>query len=205
MKRLSETDSAPGVESAGDLNFTPSEHRMLARLKSAESDAAYFRRALRLPKPAPEYAIAQEESRRASSDLRRLTERRETLKIEATVQHSAKPRLTDDVLRETLDNLATEIIAATARDQSARADFDKLKAAYREHVGVTLASEIEGLGTQIIGAVFELLDVAAALGAEAREARIEMPALVSGAHDAKRLLQVAVDTTITKMIRNSRA
>ena len=177
---------------------------MLARLKkSAELDGSYFRAALKLPRPSAEFEIAQEENRRASADLRRLTERRETVKIEATVQHSAKPRLTDDVLRETLDNLATEIIAATARDQSARADFDKLKAAYREQVSASLAADIEGLGAQItkhIGAVFELLDIAAALGAEARDQRVEMPALISGAHDAKRLLQLAVDTTLNKMI-----
>ncbi|WP_156752674.1 hypothetical protein [Mesorhizobium sp. WSM3873] len=180
---------------------------MLARLKSAEHDAAYFRRTLKLPRPSAGYSIAAEEARRASSDLRRLTERRETFKLEATVQHSAKPRLTDDVLRETLDNLATEIIAATARDQEARADLDELRAAYREHVGVTLASDIEGLGVLIkhhIDEVLGLLDVATALGAEAREVRVEMPALVSGAHDAKRLIQLAVDTTITKMISKGR-
>ncbi|OBQ83180.1 hypothetical protein A9K71_25255 [Mesorhizobium sp. WSM3873] len=110
-------------------------------------------------------------------------------------------------MRETLDNLATEIIAATARDQEARADLDELRAAYREHVGVTLASDIEGLGVLIkhhIDEVLGLLDVATALGAEAREVRVEMPALVSGAHDAKRLIQLAVDTTITKMISKGR-
>ncbi|AZO75019.1 MAG: hypothetical protein E5V92_01965 [Mesorhizobium sp.] len=181
---------------------------MLARVKSVEHDGAYFRRVLKLPRPSVEFEIAREENRRASSDLRRLTERRETLKLEATVGHAAKPRLTDDVLRETLDSLADEIIAATARDQSARAEFDKLKAAYREQVSASLAADIEGLGAQItkhIGAVFELLDIATALGAEAREARVEMPALISGAHDARRLLQLSVDTTITKMTKGARA
>ncbi|RWG20119.1 MAG: hypothetical protein EOQ55_12545 [Mesorhizobium sp.] len=180
---------------------------MLPRVKSVEHDGAYFRRVLKLPRPSAEFEIAREENRRASSELRHLTERRETLKIEANVQHSAKPRLTDDVLRETLDNLATEIIAATARDQSARADFDKLKTAYREHVGVTLASDIEGLGVLIkhhIDEVLGLLDVATALGAEAREARVEMPALIGGAHDAKRLLALAVDTTLNKMLSKGR-
>ena len=49
---------------------------MLARLKkAADPDVAYYRSALKLPRPGPEYLLAEKASR--SANLRGLTEHRE--------------------------------------------------------------------------------------------------------------------------------
>lgn len=175
---------------------------MLARLKVAEPDVSHFRRALKLPRPSAEYLAAEQVSRRASSDLRHLTERRETLKLEAGVENPGREKLSDHTLRAMLDDLEAKITAAQVHDREARAEFDMQKTAFREHVRMSLAADIEGLGALInrhIDQVFELLDIAGALSAEAREQRVEMPGLISDAAAAKRLIESVAVTTIAKM------
>ncbi|UCI17025.1 hypothetical protein FJ970_17995 [Mesorhizobium sp. B2-1-8] len=182
---------------------------MLARLKAAEPDAACFRRALKLPKPGAEYLAAEKASREASANLANLVNRRETMRVEATVENPTKTIQPTEITRRTLEDLEAQIVAAQALDRDARAEFNQKRSTYHEHVRTYLAADIEGLGALInchIGRVFELLDIASALGAEAREYRVEMPGLVSGAPAAKQFLQAAVGSTIDKMIgKGSRA
>lgn len=175
---------------------------MLARLKAAEPDAAYFRRALRLPKPAPEYLAADREAREANANLRALTERREDLKMHRSVQNAVRTQLSDDELHAALDKVQAEITAAQLRDREALAEFNRQKTAYQERVRASLTADIDGLGALInqhINEVFELLDIAGALNAEAREHRVEMPSLIGGAPAAKQFLEASVAHSIGRM------
>ena len=178
---------------------------MLASLKAAEPvrDAADFRAALRLPRPTPEYLAAEQEARAAAAQHRSLTTRRETLKLESGVDNPGRDKLPEQTLRTLLKDLAMEIGTAEVRDREARAEFERRKAAYQEHVRTSLAADIEGLGALInrhIEGVFELLDIAGALSAEARQYRVEMPGLVSGAPAAKEFLESAVASTLGRII-----
>lgn len=178
---------------------------MLASLKAAEPvrDAAYFRRALQLPRPGPEYLIAEKASRSEAANLRSLTERRESLKLERTIENPGKDRIPDATYSAMRADLEAKISAAQVTEREALAEWNSRKAAYHDHARATLAADIEGLGALMckhLDQVMELLDIAGALSTEAREYRVEMPGLVSGAPAAKQLLQAAIDSTITKMI-----
>ncbi|MDG4896620.1 hypothetical protein P9272_23925 [Mesorhizobium sp. WSM4976] len=178
---------------------------MLASLKAAEPvrDAAYFRRALKIPRPAPEFLLAEKASREATANLRSLTERRESLKVERTVENPGKNRIPDATYHDMHADLEAKITAAQQAEREALTEWTSRKAAYHDHARAILAADIDGLGALMckhLDQVMELLDIAAALGAAAREYRVEMPGLVSGAPAAKQLLQAAVDSTVTKMI-----
>ena len=175
---------------------------MLARLKAAEPNASYFRGTLRLPHPSAEYVAAEQASREASTDLRGLTERREKLKVEATIENPSKTRVPTETFCGMLDSLTVEIAAAQSRDRETFGEFDRQKAIYRDQVRKSLAGDIEGLGALIskhLDQVLELLDIAAALGAQAREARVEIPGIVRDAAIAKQLIESVVVNTIGKM------
>ncbi|TPN38690.1 hypothetical protein FKO01_05010 [Mesorhizobium sp. B2-3-3] len=183
---------------------------MLARLKAAaQPDAAYFKAALKLPKPSAEYTAAEQASRDASADLSDLTRRREKLKVESNVQNPTKTILPTATFVDMLDTFNAQIATAQGRDREARAEFELQKTAYHEHVRTSLAGEIASLGDSInrhIDRVMELLDIAVALGAEARQVRVELPGMIGGAPAAKEFLQAAVDSTITRMFqKGSRA
>ena len=183
---------------------------MLASLKAAEPvrDVAYFRRALRLPRPGPEYLMAQKVSREASANLRSLTERRENLKVERTIEHPGKAKIADATYRATHAELEATLSAAQVSEREAFAEWNSRKAAYQDHARATLAADIEGLGALMckhVDQLMELLDIAAALGAEARETRVELPAIISGAGAAAQTLRVAVDSTISRLIKGARA
>ncbi|RWA93631.1 MULTISPECIES: hypothetical protein [unclassified Mesorhizobium] len=151
--------------------------------------------------------MAEKASREASANLRSLTERRESLKVERTVENPGKNRIPDATYRAMHADLEAQLTAAQVTEREALAEWNSRKAAYHDHVRATLAADIDGLGALIcnhLDQVMELLDIAAALGTGAREYRVEMPGLVSGAPAAKQLLQAAIDSTITKMISKGR-
>lgn len=182
---------------------------MLARMKKAEpleplKDATYFRRALKLPLPTVELTAAEKASREAAANLRTVVDRREKMKVEATVENPVKEILPTEITRRTLADIETQIVAAQALDREARAEFERKKALYEERVRERLAGDIESLGATInrrLDETLELLDIAAALGAEAREARVEVPGLVKDAASAKHLIETVVVSTIAKMTR----
>ncbi|PBB21138.1 hypothetical protein [Mesorhizobium sp. WSM4313] len=177
---------------------------MLARLKAAaEPDAAYFRAALRLPRPTPEYLAAEQEARAAAAEHRSLTTRRETLKLESGVDNPGRDKLPEQTLRTLLKDLAMETGTAEVRDREARAEFERQMVVYGEHVRASLAADIESLSAKItkhLVEVLELLDVAAALGAEAQQARVDLPGIVKDAAIARRMFETVVVNSIRKMI-----
>lgn len=176
---------------------------LISKIIPIASDASFFRAALRLPKPSAEYLLAKEEARRASSNLRSLTTRREALQIEACVENPCHDRLATHTLHSRLDDLEAEIRAATERDREASADLGRLRLAYRDHAHAVLNDDIKGLGSLIaqrLQEIRELLEIAEALNAQVREAQVEMmPTLIREASIALRLLE-PVAATINKMI-----
>ncbi|ESY70001.1 MULTISPECIES: hypothetical protein [Mesorhizobium] len=168
----------------------------------AASDAAFYRSALRLPKPSADFASAEKAFRKASVDLRALVGRRESLKIEQTVDNPGRMKLPTAVLHATLKSLAEDVAEAEVRERETRVEFEALRAVYRDHARASLGGDIEGLGALInqhLGDVLELLEVAAGLTSQAREAGIEFSGLISDAPIARRLIEPMANT-ISKMI-----
>ncbi|QKC83946.1 hypothetical protein EB232_22210 [Mesorhizobium sp. NZP2077] len=158
---------------------------------------------MKLPRPSSEFLAAEREARHATAELRSLVERRETMKLQAEVDSPTTARIPAETFRSMLESLNAEIAAAQGRDQAAAGEFDRQKTAYVDHVRENLAGDIEGLGAAItvhLDLTLELLDIAASLGAEARERHVEMPGLVKDAAAAKRLIETVAFSAVRKMI-----
>ncbi|RWC10780.1 MAG: hypothetical protein EOS52_23715 [Mesorhizobium sp.] len=181
---------------------------LVSKIHPAAADAVFYRRVLKLPKPSADYVRAETAFREASNALRSLTHRREALKIEAGVDNPGRNKIPSETLRSMLLTLADEISAKKTLHNEASAEFDKERTAYRDHARASLADDIEGLGSLIsqrLDELRELLDVAAALSGQAREARVEMPTLISDAPVAIRLLEPVANTIVKMIGRGSRA
>lgn len=176
--------------------------QMLARLPAAEPDASHFRRTLRLPRPSAEYVAAEIASHKAAAELQALTDRVEALKIEVNVDKPGRTKLPTATLHAMLSDLAGEVAEAQVRERETRMEHHRLRDAYRAEARAALEGDIEGLGNAVaqrLRQVLELLDIAANLTSQARDAGVEFPGLVSGAPIARRLIEPSV-STINKMI-----
>ncbi|BCG72693.1 hypothetical protein MesoLj113a_38510 [Mesorhizobium sp. 113-1-2] len=179
---------------------------MLARFKPTQAEASYFSSVLKLPKPTKEYLAAERDALQAAADLRTLSGRREKMKHEVGIDNPIKNRIPTENFHDALDKLAVDIAAAQVRESQASSEFTRLKAEYLDSVRETLADDIEGLGNAITGHLDqaqELLNIAASLGAEARERHVEMPGIVKDAAAAKHLIESVAFSTIRKMTKGA--
>ncbi|MER8644682.1 hypothetical protein [Mesorhizobium sp. M1252] len=169
---------------------------------SKTAGAAYFRSALKLPRPTSEFVAAENAYRKASDARRSLSGRLEALKVEANIDNPSRAKIPTHQLQEMLKGLAIELSEADLRDRETRAEFDRLRTIYREQVRNCLAGDVTSLGSAIsqrLSEVLEMLDIASILGAQAREAGLELPGVINDALMARRLLEPSANT-ITRMI-----
>ncbi|WP_095087799.1 hypothetical protein [Mesorhizobium sophorae] len=165
------------------------------------TEADRHRAALRLPRPSREYVCAEKSLRDATANLHRLTNRREALKIEASVHNPVKARLPTYALEAALDGLTVEIADAQNVERTARAEFQTQRNTYQQDASAALQADIENFGaaiTQRLDEILELLDIGTELATQAREMGLSLPSAISDAPVGRRLAET-MSSTISRM------
>ncbi|MBZ9933465.1 hypothetical protein [Mesorhizobium sp. BR115XR7A] len=165
--------------------------------KILPTEADRHRAALQLPRASAEYLVAEKTSRDASAKLRALVGRREALTIESGIENPAKTKIPTHALNTALDGLTVEIADAQNAERTARAEFDRLRAIYRQEAAAALQADIESFGSAItrrLDEILELLDVGSELASQAREAGVNLPSSITDAPVGRRFAQTMTDT-----------